>query len=139
MAMQRLSIIDLSTGKQPIFSKDKQIVIVFNGEIYNYLILKEQLIIDGCDFETNSDTEVILKLYEKYGTASFSKLDGMFAFSIFDKRKDKLYIARDFFGEKPLYYYSDSSSFYYGSELKSLISVLDKKPEISKEGLNLFF
>tara|TARA_R110000850_G_scaffold218852_2_gene344393 strand:- start:11735 stop:13627 length:1893 start_codon:yes stop_codon:yes gene_type:complete len=139
MAMQRLSIIDLSTGKQPIFSKDKQIVIVFNGEIYNYISLKEQLIKEGCEFETNSDTEVILKLYEKHGIDSFSKLDGMFAFSIFDKRQGKVFIARDFFGEKPLYYYNDTTGFYYASELKSIISVLDSKPEISKEGLNLFF
>ena len=101
MAMQRLSIIDLSTGKQPIFSADGQKVIVFNGEIYNYKKIKQEYLGDY-NFKTQSDTEVILALYEKYGVDSFSILDGMFAFSIYDKTKNKVYIARDFFGEKPL-------------------------------------
>ena len=85
MGMRRLSIIDLKTGDQPIYSEDQSKVIVFNGEIYNYQELKKQLIIQGCVFKTNSDTEVILKLYEKEGVESFGKLDGMFAFSIYDK------------------------------------------------------
>ncbi|NER13983.1 asparagine synthase (glutamine-hydrolyzing) [Leptobacterium flavescens] len=139
MCMRRLSIIDLTTGKQPIFSDDNSIVIVFNGEIYNYRHLKSGLEQKGIRFNTTSDTEVILRLYEEYGTESFKMLDGMFAFSIFDKRINKLFIARDFFGEKPLYYYSDENQFIWASELKSIINVLDKKPEISKKGLNLFF
>lgn len=139
LAMRRLSIIDLSSGKQPIFSADKQKVIVFNGEIYNYRELKKDLVDTGIEFKTNSDTEVILKLYEKYGEASFKMLDGMFAFSILDKDKNKLYITRDFFGEKPLYYFSDNNTFIWGSELKSLITAIPKKTEISKTGLNLFF
>lgn len=139
LAMRRLSIIDLSSGKQPIFSADKKKVIVFNGEIYNYRELKKDLVDTGVEFNTNSDTEVILKLYEKYGEDSFKMLDGMFAFSILDKDKNKLYITRDFFGEKPLYYFSDKDNLVWGSELKSLITAIPQKPEISKTGINLFF
>lgn len=139
MSMRRLSIIDLSTGKQPIFSDDGSKAIVFNGEIYNYLTLKELLIKKGINFHTTSDTEVILRLYEEYGTESFSMLDGMFAFSIYDHILKKVFIARDFFGEKPLYYTEQNENFFFASELKSIIKVLDKVPEISKHGLNLFF
>ncbi|WP_338733814.1 asparagine synthase (glutamine-hydrolyzing) [Mangrovimonas cancribranchiae] len=139
MAMRRLSIIDLTTGKQPIYNKDKSIVIVFNGEIYNYQTLKQELQNEGVIFNTKSDTEVILKLYETKGEASFSKLDGMFAFSIYDKNKEKVIIARDFFGEKPLYYYHDTNGFYWASELKSITNNLRQTPSISKAGLNLFF
>lgn len=138
-AMRRLSIIDLSSGKQPIFSEDKEKSIVFNGEIYNYRELKENLIANGCIFHTKSDTEVILKLYEKYGTESFKMLDGMFAFSILDRSKGKIYITRDFFGEKPLYFFSDENNFIWGSELKSLVSIIPEKLPISNTGLNLFF
>ena len=137
--MRRLSIIDLHSGKQPIFSDDKQIIIVFNGEIYNYLELKSELQNKGVKFSTNSDTEVILKLYENEGVSSFKKLDGMFAFSIYDKRKNKVFIARDFFGEKPLYYSNLNNEFVWGSELKSIINKLNLKPQISKKGLNLYF
>ena len=139
MAMRRLSIIDLNTGKQPIYNDDKSIVIVFNGEIYNYQKLKQQLENQGVTFKTKSDTEVILKLYEAKGENSFAELDGMFAFSIYDKNRNKVFIARDFFGEKPLYYYQDKENFFWASELKSIINNLDTKPEISKEGLNLYF
>lgn len=139
MAMRRLSIIDLETGKQPIFSEDKQIVIVFNGEIYNYQKLRLKLEKAGVSFRTASDTEVILKLYEQEGPSSFAKLDGMYAFSIYDKRIDKLFIARDFFGEKPLYYTYLNDTFVWASELKSIIKVIDQRPTISAKGLNLFF
>ncbi len=139
MAMRRLAIIDLKSGKQPIYSDDKKIVIVFNGEIYNFKTLKLKLEQEGVLFKTSSDTEVILRLYEKYGVESFKWLDGMFGFSIYDQHKNKLYIARDFFGEKPLYYSNTSSQFLWASELKSIINVLEKKPAISKKGLNLFF
>jgi len=139
MAMRRLSIIDLSTGKQPMYSNDNQIGIVFNGEIYNYRIIKQQLEKDGVTFKTTSDTEVILKLYEKKGADAFKELDGMFAFSIHDKNKNKVFIARDFFGEKPLYYTKTKNDFVFGSELKSLINYIPHKPKICKEGLNLYF
>ncbi|WP_426430424.1 asparagine synthase (glutamine-hydrolyzing) [Winogradskyella sp. HB-48] len=139
MAMRRLSIIDLSSGKQPIFSDDKQIVIVFNGEIYNYRTIKSRLVSEGVTFHTTSDTEVILKAYEKYGVESFQWLDGMYGFSIYDKNINKLFIARDFFGEKPLYYTQNESQFLWASELKSIIKTIDYKPNISKKGLNLYF
>lgn len=139
MGMRRLSIIDLSSGKQPIFSHDRQIVIVFNGEIYNYKVIKAKLEAEGVTFDTSSDTEVILKAYEKYGVESFQWLDGMYGFSIYDKKINKLYIARDFFGEKPLYYTHTDKEFIWASELKSIINTIDSKPNISKKGLNLYF
>lgn len=139
MGMRRLSIIDLHSGQQPIYSEDRSKVIVFNGEIYNYRILKENLQKQGVVFNTTSDTEVILKLYEKYCTSSFGMLDGMFAFSIYDKSKDSLFIARDFFGEKPLYYHCTSSSFYWASELKSITNVLPRTPQLSKTAIGLYF
>ena len=139
MGMRRLSIIDLSSGKQPIFSDDKQIVIVFNGEIYNYKVIKAKLLAEGVTFNTSSDTEVILKAYEKYGVEAFQWLDGMYGFSIYDKNINKLFIARDFFGEKPLYYTHTDKEFIWASELKSIINTIDCTPNISKKGLNLYF
>lgn len=139
MAMRRLSIIDLSSGNQPMFSDDKSITIVFNGEIYNYKTLKSQLLQEGATFHTQSDTEVILKLYETYGTDGFQQLDGMFGFSIYDAKKQKVFIARDFFGEKPMYYTHTDNQFLWASELKSIVNCLPSKPDISKDGLNLFF
>ena len=139
-AMRRLSIIDLASGRQPIFTEDKSKVIVFNGEIYNYKILKADLEKKGVAFHTTSDTEVILNLYQHYGTTSFEMLDGMFAFSIFDKTINKVFIVRDFFGEKPLYYTNDEKQgFIWCSELKSMVSILETQPKIDKTGLALFF
>lgn len=139
MGMRRLSIIDIQTGKQPISSEDSSKTIVFNGEIYNYKLLRDDLALKGIAFKTHSDTEVILKLYEKYGTDSFSMLDGMFVFSIYDKTIDKIYIARDYFGEKPLYYTSSDNSFYWASELKSITNILPQKPNLSEEAISIFF
>ncbi len=139
MAMRRLSIIDLNSGVQPIYNHDKSIVILYNGEIYNYLKLKSDLEADGVEFNTKSDTEVILKLYETRGEKSFQELDGMYAFSIYDANKNMVFIARDFFGEKPLYYHKNESGLVWASELKCIINELPQKPEISKFGLNLFF
>jgi asparagine synthase (glutamine-hydrolysing) len=138
MAMRRLSIIDLSTGKQPIYTQDKRKVILYNGEIYNYKTLKAELLREGVSFATECDTEVVLKLYEKYGTKGFSMLDGMFAFSIYDKDLGKIFIARDFFGEKPLYYTQIPNAFIWASELKSILKVIPAKPAIDHTGLNLF-
>jgi asparagine synthase (glutamine-hydrolysing) len=139
MSMRRLSIIDINGGFQPIYSPDKSKVIVFNGEIYNYQILRAELINQGCKFNTNSDTEVILKLYEKEGVKSFGKLDGMFAFSIHDKTLGKVYIARDFFGEKPLYYSQTKDGFIWSSELKSIIGALTTRPKLNITALSLYF
>tara|TARA_A100001015_G_C14843118_1_gene653318 strand:+ start:581 stop:1018 length:438 start_codon:yes stop_codon:yes gene_type:complete len=97
LGMQRLSIIDIENGVQPMQNNDKSISIVFNGEIYNHKNLRKDLISEGVTFKTQSDTEVIIKLYELYGIKSFSMLDGMFAFSIMDLNINKVLIARDFF------------------------------------------
>ncbi len=139
MGMQRLSIIDLSTGHQPMHSDNGQISIVFNGEIYNYKTLKKKLLDKGIEFNTTSDTEVILKLYEELGPDAFGHLDGMFGLSIYDRRRGKIVMARDFFGEKPLYYTHQPDAFIWGSELKSVILALGYKPEISAHALNLYF
>ena len=139
LGMRRLAVIDLSTGNQPMFSSDNSIVIVFNGEIYNFPKLREELLIGGASFNTHSDTEVILRLYEKYGVEAFSRLDGMFAFSIYDKKRKKVFIARDFFGEKPLYYSKNEDKILWASELKSLVAEYGRKPPISPEGMNLYF
>ena len=120
LGMRRLSIIDLSTGTQPIWSQDKSRCIFFNGEIYNYKELKNELENKGRIFHTASDTEVILQMYEEYGDTALSRLRGMFAFSIYDVEKHTLFIARDHFGIKPLYYYVQDSKFIaFGSEIKS--------------------
>ena len=144
LGMQRLSIIDISTGAQPMFSDDKKIIIVFNGEIYNYQELRNLLISEfGVIFKTNSDTEVILKGYEFFGKQIFSKLNGMFAIAILDYNINKTIIARDRTGEKPLYFWHNEHYFTFSSELKSLkifwknFSV--NKPKISKDALNLYF
>lgn len=137
MAMRRLSIIDLSTGKQPIYSEDKNCIIVFNGEIYNFIKLRKNYL-EGYHFKTNTDTEVILALYQKLGVSAFAMLDGMFAFSIYDKSIDKVFIARDYFGEKPLYYTTNQDSFLWASELKSIFRSLTVKPDLNKESINIF-
>jgi len=139
MGMRRLSIIDLKTGKQPIYSKDQSKIIVFNGEIYNYRELRDGLLKEGCVFSTDTDTEVILKLYEKEGAAAFAKLDGMYAFSIYDRTTNKTIIARDFFGEKPLYYTQSNNIFTWSSELKSIVALLPEKPLINPVGFSLYF
>jgi len=138
MGMRRLSVIDLSTGNQPMKNSTGEVVIVFNGEIYNYRDLKAELEQQGVIFITQSDTEVILKLYERYGEAMLNMLNGMFVFSIHDKRTDKIFIARDRFGEKPLYYYHSSGQFIWASELKSITMIKPEIKKISKEALTLY-
>ena len=142
IGMRRLSIIDLMNGQQPIFNEKKDLVIVFNGEIYNYKEIKNELINKGINFNTNSDTETILKGFEYYGINILEKLNGMFSFIIYDLKNNKVFIARDRTGEKPLYYTNLNSTFFVSSELKSLISVLPdfgiKKPNICKTALNLY-
>ena len=139
MGMRRLSIIDLKSGTQPIYSADRNQVIVFNGEIYNYKDLRGELTGKGVEFKTHSDTEVILQLYKTYGTSGFRKLDGMYAFSIYDKTINKLFIGRDYFGEKPLYFTDSKDGFIWASELKSLLKASSFSFPICRKGLNLFF
>src|SRR5579859_2949454 len=122
----RLSIIDLSSGKQPISNEDGTVWIVFNGEIYNYKELTAELVGRGHKFRTATDTEVIVHLYEEFGEECVSKLRGMFTFAIWDDRKKKLFIARDRVGIKPLYYRIDSKSLLFASEVKAIL-VEDRK------------
>jgi asparagine synthase (glutamine-hydrolysing) len=132
----RLSILDLSDeSHQPMRSQSQRYIIVYNGEIYNFLDLKNELIKLGVVFEKQSDTEVILEGFEKWGTALFEKLNGMFAFSIYDKVLNKIYIVRDRFGVKPLYYYNQNQDLVFASEIKSLLAsdIVEKK--ISYQGL----
>jgi asparagine synthase (glutamine-hydrolysing) len=117
---KRLSIIDLSTGSQPMSFED--CTIVYNGEIYNYIELRDELKKKGHQFASTSDTEVILHLYKEYGPDFTGMLNGMFAFIIFDKGKNRLFIARDHFGIKPLYWYSDSDQILFGSEIKAILA-----------------
>lgn len=138
MGMRRLSIIDLVTGKQPISNEDDSIWIVFNGEIYNHLELKSELLKKGHTFKTNSDTEAILHAYEEYGEACPQKLNGMFGFAIYDQKKGTLFLARDRLGIKPLYYYHDGKKFAFGSELKSILQVPDIPREVDLRALDVF-
>ncbi len=121
MGMRRLSIIDLSTGDQPITNEDGSLVVICNGEIYNYIELRDQLKKKGHIFKTGSDTEVLVHLFEQHGIDMLPMLNGMFAFAIWDKSKKKLYLARDRMGIKPLYYAQQKNRFSFGSEIKSIL------------------
>lgn len=131
LGQRRLSIIDISGGDQPIYNEDKSILIVYNGEVYNYKELKEEL--QEYTFTTNSDTEVILHGYEKWGRELPKKLRGMFAFAIYDKNKEEIFIARDHFGIKPFYYYKNKDVILFGSEIKSFLVHPKFKKELNKE------
>ncbi len=119
---RRLSIIDLSTGDQPMFNEDKSIAVILNGEIYNYIELREELKNFGYTFRTTSDTEVIIRAYQKWGTDCQNKLNGMWAFALWDENKKQLFISRDRIGEKPLFYSTYDSTFLFGSEIKSILA-----------------
>ena len=135
MGFRRLSIIDLKGGRQPMTNEDDSMIITFNGEIYNFKEIKEDLIKKGHKFKTNSDTEVILHGYEEYKEKILDKLRGMFAFAIWDKNNQKLFCARDHFGQKPFYYGIFNNTFMYASEIKSLLHHPDFKKEVNKEAL----
>ncbi|MDO5559966.1 MAG: asparagine synthase (glutamine-hydrolyzing) [Oscillospiraceae bacterium] len=132
---RRLSIIDISQGAQPIYNEDKSLVLVFNGEIYNYKFIREELVKCGHIFTTHSDTEVLLHGYEEYGTDLLNKLRGMFSFVIWDKNKKELFGARDFFGIKPLYYAQMGNTFMFGSEIKSFLEHPDFQKELNTSQL----
>lgn len=139
LGMRRLSIIDLDTGFQPIYNDTRDKLIVFNGEIYNYKELREELVTEGCIFHTKSDTEVVLLGIESHGKDFIKRLDGMFAFCVYDKRSHTWLLARDGAGEKPFYYYKTNTFFLFGSELKSLIGTGLVPKEIDEEALSAYF
>jgi asparagine synthase (glutamine-hydrolysing) len=133
---RRLSIIDVSSsGDQPIFNEDGSLVIVFNGEIYNYREIREKLIAAGHTFKTNTDTEVLIHGYEEFGEKLLNMLRGMFAFVIWDKKKKELFGARDFFGIKPMYYAVMGKTFMFGSEIKSFLPHPHFKKELNTTAL----
>lgn len=138
MGFRRLSIIDLKGGNQPIYNENESIVVMFNGEIYNFMELRKELIDLGHTFKTNSDTEVIIHGYEEYKKDIFNKLRGMFAIFIYDKNNKEIICARDYFGIKPLYYYFDNNLFMVGSEIKSFLSHPDFKKELNNKVLGLY-
>lgn len=135
---RRLSIIDLLSGHQPMKSSNENLIITFNGEIYNYKELRTELIALGLKFNTNSDTETILNIYEKYGADGFKKLNGIFAFAIYDKAARKLICARDTFGVKPLYYSFTSNGVTFGSEIKAILQNANYKIELDYSAFNSF-
>ena len=137
---RRLSILDLSeAGNQPMYSADNNLVIVFNGEIYNFLELRAELEQQGVAFKSHTDTEVILELYAREGVKCLQKLNGMFAFALWDKTKQELFIARDRLGKKPLYYFSDNGRFAFGSEIKAILALKDIPREIRLDAVYDFF
>jgi len=135
LAHLRLSIIDLTTGAQPMRAPSGN-VITYNGEIYNFIELRKEL--GGEGFRTTSDTEVILRAYEKWGERCVEKLRGMFAFALWDASKKKLFVARDRFGIKPLYYATVGGTFYFASEIKALLPFLPRV-EADRDGLHDYF
>ncbi len=118
---RRLSIIDLNTGNQPIFNEDKSVVTVYNGEIYNFKVLKKDLQEKGHHFKTDADTEVLVHGYEEYGIDFINQLNGIFAFALYDTKSKKLILARDHFGIKPLFYWYDNETFIFASEIKAIL------------------
>jgi len=122
-AMRRLAIIDIENGHQPYFSQDKSVIAIFNGEIYNYKILKNELEKDNFSFLSDSDGEIIPNLYLKYGINFVHKINGMFAIALYDKKINKLFLFRDRMGKKPLYYTTIKNKFYFASEIKSLLQI----------------
>ena len=136
LGQRRLSIIDLEGGVQPMYNEDKSIVIVFNGEIYNYLELKEEL--TNHTFVTNSDTEVLIHGYEEWGIELLNKLRGMFSFCLYDIKKQEMLVVRDHFGIKPLYYYVGDEELLFGSEIKSFLEYPNFVKELNKEMIGAY-
>ena len=147
LGMRRLAIIDLLTGEQPAFNEDHSIAVVFNGEIYNYRELRDELARLGCVFRTQTDTEVLLHAYVTWGPACLRRLIGIFAFVVLDQRRRLLFLARDFFGMKPLYYVQATlpspsgrgagreGVFAFGAEIKALLDWLTLKRTVQPQRL----
>ena len=139
LGQRRLSIIDLEGGRQPMYNEDESLVVVFNGEIYNFQALREELTAAGHTFATRSDTEVLLHGYEQWGREMLGRLRGMFTFAIWDRRAETLFCARDHFGIKPLYYYrSEAGELLFGSEIKSFLDHPGFRKELNEDQLSLY-
>lgn len=136
---RRLSIIDLETGNQPIFNEDKTIAVILNGEIYNFQELKKELLLKNHRFYTKSDTEILVHLYEEYGVNLLKKINGMFAFAIWDDKKNLLFLAKDRVGIKPLVYSQKNGNFIFASSIKSIVATGLISKQIDFEALNLYF
>ncbi len=136
LGSRRLSIIDLETGNQPISNENGTIWVVYNGEIYNYQTLRVQLESKGHLFHTNSDTEVIVHLYEEVGEHCVEQLHGMFAFALWDEHQQKLMLARDRIGQKPLFYSQHGSDFFFGSEIKAILALHHQQPELDPAAMH---
>lgn len=138
LGIRRLAVIDLVTGEQPFFNEDKSVVTVLNGEIYNYRELRSDLIAAGHQIRSMSDTEVLPHLYEDLGPQMVEKLNGMFAFAIWDEKRKRLFVVRDRFGKKPLYYGVFGGKFIFASELKALIAHPDVETRLSLHALKQY-
>lgn len=138
IGFRRLSIIGLEDGSQPIYNEDKSLTLVFNGEIYNYQDIKDDLVEKGHVFYTHTDSEVLVHGYEEYGVDILQKLRGMFAFCIWNHDEEKLFMARDYFGIKPLYYYKDEDHFIFGSEIKGMLEHPAIHKELNMEALECY-
>jgi asparagine synthase (glutamine-hydrolysing) len=136
MGFRRLSIIDLTGGDQPLFNEDRSVVLLCNGEIYNYRELKKELMAKGHTFRTNSDVEVLLHLYEEDGIGFLNKLNGQFAFVLYDRKEKRLFLARDHFGINPLYYTLTNGVFIFASEIKAILEHPLVKREVDLTGLD---
>ena len=135
LGMRRLSIIDLHTGNQPVYSEDKSIVVMMNGELYNYREVKADLVKRGHRFVTQTDTEIVPHLYQEYGDDFVDHINGMFAITLWDTRKQRLIIARDRYGEKPLYYGIFDGKLIYASEPKALLAHPSVSPELDMDAM----
>lgn len=138
LGMRRLSIIDLHTGDQPVFNTDRSVIVMMNGELYNYREVRADLQKRGYTFRTNSDTEILPHLYDEYGDAMLEHVSGMFAFALWDTKRKRLLIARDRFGEKPLYYGTFGRKLIYGSEVKTLLAHPDVKTDLNLDALRQY-
>lgn len=140
LGQRRLSIIDIQGGKQPMYNEDGSIVIVYNGEIYNFKELAAELAAAGHTFVTHCDTEVLIHGYEQWGKDLLTHLRGMFAFALWDRKTQTLFCARDHFGIKPLYYYQNPETgiFLFGSEIKSFLPHPAFKKELNESQLELY-
>ncbi len=138
LGIQRLRVIDLDTGDQPIYSEDESVVVILNGEIYNYRELRDELIGGGHRFSTASDTEVIVHLYEDYGSECVHHLRGMFAFALWDRRRRRLLLARDRLGKKPLFYAQRGDTLWFGSEAKAILQDDSIERDIDLEAIDSF-